>query len=325
MVTGSSRNCHVASSDWSEESHLWRLANVSELRITGEAFERDPEFDLEGYARRSFGTFQEKPVRVVLRFDAAAVRDASTIVFHPEQSVETNADGSVTVQFEAGGIDEMCWHLFTWGDSVTIEEPARLRRPSPRCALPSPPTTGRRETRHCRIRIQCGPLRMEPIRRRYSKMSGKIKMVRVKQQDGNGCGLACIAMLARRRYATVVNKAMEIKGELREGFGVRRDFRTWTSDLRRLSEEFEFCLGRKVQFREQNTRGIEKFTSYMKDLNLGCNAVLAINRWKNGDWHWVVWDHEKGCIRDPMNGQYARRDPYRRIRPWYYLKVREAE
>ena len=42
-------------------------------------------------------------------------------------------------------------------------------------------------------------------------MSGKIKMVRVKQQDGNGCGLACIAMLARRRYATVVNKAMEIK------------------------------------------------------------------------------------------------------------------
>ena len=96
MVTGSSRNCHVASSDWSEESHLWRLANVSELRITGEAFERDPEFDLEGYARRSFGTFQEKPVRVVLRFDAAAARDASTFVFHPDQSVETNDDGSVT-------------------------------------------------------------------------------------------------------------------------------------------------------------------------------------------------------------------------------------
>ena len=128
MVTGSSRNCHVASSDWSEEPHLWRLANVSELRITDEAFERGPEFDLEGYARRSFGTFQEKPVRVVLRFDAAAARDASTFVFHPDQSVETNDDGSPTVRFEAGGIDEMCWHLFTWGDSVTIEKPAHLRR-----------------------------------------------------------------------------------------------------------------------------------------------------------------------------------------------------
>ena len=28
----------------------------------------------------------------------------------------------------AGGIDEMCWHLFTWGESVTVEKPARLRR-----------------------------------------------------------------------------------------------------------------------------------------------------------------------------------------------------
>ena len=118
----------VASSDWREEPRLWRLANVSELRISEETFERDPEFDLERYAKRSFGTFQEKPVGVVLRFDAAAARDASTFIFHPDQSTESNDDGSLTVRFEAGGIDEMCWHLFTWGESVTIEEPLRLRR-----------------------------------------------------------------------------------------------------------------------------------------------------------------------------------------------------
>ena len=117
----------VASSEWSEEPRLWRLANVSELRITDEGFERDPSFDLERYAERSFGTFQEDPVQVVLRFDAAAARDASSFLFHPSQCVETNDDGSVTVRFEAGGIDEMCWHLFTWGASLTIEEPARLR------------------------------------------------------------------------------------------------------------------------------------------------------------------------------------------------------
>ena len=119
----------VASSDWREEPRLWRLANVSDLRIiTDETFERDPEFDLERYAKRSFGTFQEKPAGVVLRFDAAAARDASTFIFHPDQSTESNDDGSLTVRFEAGGIDEMCWHLFTWGESVTIEEPLRLRR-----------------------------------------------------------------------------------------------------------------------------------------------------------------------------------------------------
>ena len=118
----------VASSDWSEEPRLWRLANVSELRISGETFERDPTFDLEQYAKRSFGTFQEEPVEVVLRFDPRVARDASTFVFHPDQTTKTNDGGSLTVRFEAGGVDEMCWHLFTWGESVTIEKPLRLRR-----------------------------------------------------------------------------------------------------------------------------------------------------------------------------------------------------
>ena len=118
----------VGWTDWAEEPRLWRLANMSEARITDEAFEWDPAFDLQRFAERSFGTFQEKPVKVVLRFDARAARDAAAFRFHPNQSVEENEDGSLTVRFEAGGLDEMCWHLFTWGESVTVEKPARLRR-----------------------------------------------------------------------------------------------------------------------------------------------------------------------------------------------------
>ena len=101
---------------------------MSEARITDEAFEWDPSFDLQRFAERSFGTFQENPVKVALRFDAKAARYAAAFRFHPNQSVEENEDGSLTVRFEAGGIDEMCWHLFTWGESVTVEKPARLRR-----------------------------------------------------------------------------------------------------------------------------------------------------------------------------------------------------
>ena len=118
----------VAPTERHVEPRLWRLANLSEARLAPESFERDPAFDLQRYAERSFGTFQEAPFRVVLRFDADVARDASTFVFHPQQSVEETADGSLTVRFEAGGIDEMCRHLFTWGESVTIEKPARLRR-----------------------------------------------------------------------------------------------------------------------------------------------------------------------------------------------------
>ena len=106
---------------------LWRIANMSEAYVTADSFTRDPEFSLEAYARRSFGTFQEEPVDVVLRFAAAVKRDASEFLFHPGQSVEENTDGTLTVRFTAGGIDEMCWHLVTWGKSVTVEEPDRLR------------------------------------------------------------------------------------------------------------------------------------------------------------------------------------------------------
>ena len=118
----------VARTDWSDEPRLWRLANMSDARMTDEAFERDPEFDLQRYAKRSFGTFQDRPVKVVLRFDARSAPDASAFLFHPEQVIAENRDGSLTVRFKAGGIEEMCWHLFTRGEGVTIEKPARLRK-----------------------------------------------------------------------------------------------------------------------------------------------------------------------------------------------------
>ena len=107
---------------------LWRLANMSEATVPSDTFTRDPAFDLESYVRRSFGTFQEEPVDVVLRFTTEAKRDAAAFLFHPSQSMEENADGTLTVRFRAGGIDEMCWHLVTWGESVTVEHPARVHQ-----------------------------------------------------------------------------------------------------------------------------------------------------------------------------------------------------
>ena len=119
----------VGRTGWKNQNmRLWRLANMSEARLTSESFTRDPGFDLEAYARRSFGTFQEEPVDVVLRFTAEAKRDAAGFLFHPSQTLEEHDDGTLTVRFTAGGIDEMCWHLVTWGESVTVEHPAPLRQ-----------------------------------------------------------------------------------------------------------------------------------------------------------------------------------------------------
>jgi predicted DNA-binding transcriptional regulator YafY len=41
--------------------------------------------------------------------------------------IERELDGALTVRFLAGGVQEMCWHLFTWGTAVTIVAPEELR------------------------------------------------------------------------------------------------------------------------------------------------------------------------------------------------------
>ncbi|MDE0028066.1 MAG: WYL domain-containing protein [Deltaproteobacteria bacterium] len=118
----------VGRTDRGKDPMLWRLANVTQARITDETFEREPAFNLRRYAERSFGTFQEKPVDVVLRFDADVAPDAKAFRFHPSQTTIESGDGSLTVRFRAGGTEEICWHLVTWGESVTVLEPSSLRQ-----------------------------------------------------------------------------------------------------------------------------------------------------------------------------------------------------
>ena len=122
-----SRAYLVGRTGWTREMRYWVLANMSDAVLTDESFEFDEDFDLEEFAARSFGVFQEEPVDVALRFAPEAAADAASFLFHPGQEVANDEDGSLIVRFTAGGTREMCWHLFTWGDAVTVEAPESLR------------------------------------------------------------------------------------------------------------------------------------------------------------------------------------------------------
>jgi predicted DNA-binding transcriptional regulator YafY len=63
---------------------------------------------------------------VVWRFTPEAAADARLYLFHPTQVMIDEPDGSLTVSFRAGGLREMCWHLFRWGDQVEIVQPKAL-------------------------------------------------------------------------------------------------------------------------------------------------------------------------------------------------------
>ncbi len=110
------------------EMRLWRLDRIASADLLDRGFARDEAFSLADYAAQSFGVFQEEPVDVVLRFTPEAAEDAAGWVFHPSQITERDANGGLIVRFRAGGMREMCWHLFTWGEAVTVLGPNELRR-----------------------------------------------------------------------------------------------------------------------------------------------------------------------------------------------------
>ena len=106
---------------------LFRLDRIENVEVTDDPGVPPEDFDLKAYAERSFGVFQEEPEDVELRFDASVSPDARAYVFHPTQSMTDEPDGSLTVRFRAGGLVQIANHLMTWGPTVTIFGPDRLR------------------------------------------------------------------------------------------------------------------------------------------------------------------------------------------------------
>ncbi len=108
---------------------LYVVENISAAVVGGQPFERDPAFDLQAFADRAFGVFQneEELGEVVWRFLPGAAAHARSFQFHPSQQVEDAPDGSLIVRFRASGHLEMCWHLYAWGDQVEVLAPERLR------------------------------------------------------------------------------------------------------------------------------------------------------------------------------------------------------
>lgn len=109
------------------DTRLFSLSNISRVDVLDAPFEKPRDFSLDEYVSRSFGVFQEEPFDVVMRFSSDVAEDVHHFMFHPSQKMEDEPGGSVIVRLHAGGALEMVWHLFTWGDSVEILEPRRLR------------------------------------------------------------------------------------------------------------------------------------------------------------------------------------------------------
>jgi len=108
---------------------LYIVENIRAAKVSKDSFERDPGFNLQAFANRAFGVFQNEDEygEVVWRFSPKAAGHARGFEFHPGQTLEDQPDGSLIVRFSAAGHLEMCWHLYLWGDEVEVLAPECLR------------------------------------------------------------------------------------------------------------------------------------------------------------------------------------------------------
>jgi len=106
---------------------IFSLPQVKVVEVLEGSFEREHGFDLEEFATRAFGVYQgDHQYDVVWRFRPEVADVATEFQFHPNQTVERQADGSLVVRFRASGLIEMAWHLYCWGDGVDVLEPREL-------------------------------------------------------------------------------------------------------------------------------------------------------------------------------------------------------
>ncbi len=130
LLTGIRRYLVARSEDdLGGKARLYVVENIRTARVTADGFTRDTAFNLQAFANRAFGVFQnpEEYGELVWRFSPRAASHARGFEFHPSQVLEDQPDGSLVVRFWASGHLEMAWHLYMWGDDVEVLSPAALR------------------------------------------------------------------------------------------------------------------------------------------------------------------------------------------------------
>lgn len=107
----------------------FRMDRIQKAECTDELFVPDPDFSLAKHASGAFSSFHDPDQYgpVVWKFSAKAAPIAAEFLFHPEQELEQQEDGSLIVRFQASGWNEMTWFLYQWGTDVEVLEPQELR------------------------------------------------------------------------------------------------------------------------------------------------------------------------------------------------------
>jgi proteasome accessory factor B len=104
------------------------LPRMQKVSLTAKGFRRPADFLISKILSGSFGVFSSgRKHRIRLEFDPYAARLVFERTWHESQRIRSLPDGSITLQLDLGGLEEIERWILSWGSHVRVLEPASLR------------------------------------------------------------------------------------------------------------------------------------------------------------------------------------------------------
>ncbi len=110
-----------------EALRLFLVDRIEEVTVLEERFEVPEDFSADNLTGSAFGLIDEDHQMIKVRFGAEIGHLILERVWHPSQKLIEEADGSLTLSFEASGEKEILAWLYSYLPHVEVLEPESLR------------------------------------------------------------------------------------------------------------------------------------------------------------------------------------------------------
>ena len=103
------------------------MDRIRRLEVTGEVFLVAKDWDLEAFLGPMFGVFNDREVhRVKVRFSPWVARWIKEEVWHPSQILTDLPDGSVQLDMDVTGLEDVKRWVLGFGREAEVVAPDRL-------------------------------------------------------------------------------------------------------------------------------------------------------------------------------------------------------
>ncbi|MBN1618863.1 WYL domain-containing protein [Candidatus Dojkabacteria bacterium] len=102
------------------------IHRIEKIDIIEEAFERNPEYDLESYLTEAVGVWHEQPKKVQIKFHSDVATRIKERIWQKGQKIIQNEDGSIILELNVAVSYELVAWILRWGSFAEVISPSKL-------------------------------------------------------------------------------------------------------------------------------------------------------------------------------------------------------